>query len=153
MGIALLLHALSATVWVGGMFFAYVCLRPAAATALEPPQRLRLWADTLTRFFRWVWPAAALLLATGFFMIFSVMGGMKGAGPHVHLMMGLGIVMMLLAAHVYFAPLRRLRAAVDAGHWADAGKALGQVRVFIGVNLALGLLVVAVGSGGRYLFH
>lgn len=153
MGIALLLHVLSATIWVGGMFFAYVCLRPAAAGALEPPLRLRLWADTLARFFRWVWLAAALLLLTGFFMMFAVMGGMKGAGPHVHLMLGGGIVMMLLAAHVYFAPLRRLRRAVADGHWTDGGKALGQVRVFVGINLALGLLVVAIGSGGRYLFN
>jgi uncharacterized membrane protein len=31
MGIALALHVLSAVVWVGGMFFAYLCLRPAVA--------------------------------------------------------------------------------------------------------------------------
>ena len=31
---------------------------------------------------------------------------------HVHLMLGLGVLMMLLAAHVYFAPFRRLRRAV-----------------------------------------
>ena len=32
--IALAFHILGATVWVGGMFAAYVCLRPAAG-ALE----------------------------------------------------------------------------------------------------------------------
>ena len=153
MGIALLLHVLSATVWVGGMFFAYVCLRPAALATLEPPQRLKLWADTLARFFRWVGICAALLLLTGFWMMFAVMGGMKGAGIHVHLMLGTGVLMMLIAAHVYFAPLRRLRAAVAGGHWAEGAKALAQVRVLVAVNLALGLMVAAVGSGGRYLFH
>jgi uncharacterized membrane protein len=67
-------------------------------------------------------------------------------------MLGIGVLMMLLAAHVYFAPLRRLRRNVAGGHWADAGKALGQIRAFIGVNLGLGLAVVAIASGGRYFF-
>ena len=152
MGIAMLLHVLSATVWVGGMFFAFVCLRPAAGE-LDPSHRLQLWAGVLTRFFRWVWLAIALLLVTGFWMVFEVLGGLKTVGPHVHLMLGLGVLMMLLAAHVYFAPLRRLRQAVAGSHWTDAGKRLNQIRIFIGVNLALGLIVVALGSGGRYFFR
>ena len=51
MGIALLLHLLAAVVWVGGMFFAYVALRPAAAQ-LEPPARLTLWVGVFKIFFR-----------------------------------------------------------------------------------------------------
>ena len=152
MGIALTLHLLAATLWVGGMFFAFVCLRPAAA-GLDPAHRLKLWSDTLTAFFRWVWACIALLLGTGLWMIFGVLGGMQAVGPHVHLMLGAGVLMMLLAAHVYFAPLRRLRAAVAGSHWADAGKALGQIRVFIAVNLVLGLAVIAVASGGRYFLR
>jgi uncharacterized membrane protein len=151
-GFAMLLHVLAATVWVGGMFFAFVCLRPAAAE-LDPAVRMRLWAGALARFFPWVWCAIVVLLVTGFWMIFGVLGGMKAVGLHVHLMLGAGLLMMLLAAHVWFAPLKRLRRAVAESHWTDAGKALNQIRVFIGVNLALGLLVVAVGSGGRYLFR
>jgi uncharacterized membrane protein len=150
-GIALTLHLLAATIWVGGMFFAFVCLRPAAA-GLDAAHRLKLWADTLTAFFRWVWVCIAVLLGTGLWMAFSVLGGLKTAGMHVHLMLGAGVLMMLLAAHVYFAPLKRLRAAVAGNHWADAGKALGQIRVFIAVNLALGLTVLAIASGGRYFF-
>ena len=152
MGVALLLHVLSATVWVGGMFFAVVCLRPAAAE-LEAAQRTRLWADVLARFYPWVWLAIALLLVTGLWMTFEVLGGLRSAGAHVHVMLAAGIVMMLLAAHVWFAPLKRLREAVAGSHWTDAGKRLHQVRIFMAVNLALGLLVVAIGSGGRYLFR
>jgi uncharacterized membrane protein len=151
-GIALSLHALAATLWVGGLFFAYVCLRPAAAS-LDAPVRVALWAAALERFFPWVWLAIAVLLATGLWMTFTVLGGLKQAGLHVHLMLGAGIVMMLLAAHVWFAPLRRLRRAVADGHWTDAGRSLQQLRIFVAVNLVLGLAVVAVGSGGRYLFR
>src|SRR5262249_52270598 len=121
MGVAILLHVLSATIWVGGMFFALICLRPASAD-LEGHARLRLWAHALQLFFRWVWLAVALLLVTGLWMTFTVLGGLRTAGPHVHIMLGLGVLMMLLAAHVYFAPLKRLRRAVAEGHWTDAGK-------------------------------
>ncbi|MGQ0586339.1 MAG: CopD family protein, partial [Gammaproteobacteria bacterium] len=143
MGIALTLHLLAATLWVGGMFFAFVCLRPAAAH-LDPAQRLRLWADALGSFFRWVWACTVVLLATGLWMTFEVLGGLKAAGLHVHLMLGVGVLMMLLAAHVSFAPLRRLRIAVTGSHWADAGKALNQIRALIAVNLLLGLAVIAI---------
>lgn len=152
MGIALLLHVLSAVVWVGGMFFAVACLRPAAA-GLEPTARLQLWADALRLFFRWVWLAVALLLVTGFWMVFAVLGGLRSAGPHVHVMLGLGLVMMALGAHVYFAPLRRLRDAVAGKHWAEAGRNLQQIRVFVTVNVAIGLTVVAIACAGRYFWR
>ena len=57
----LILHALSAVVWVGGMFFAHQVLRPAAAS-LEPGPRLILWSHVLGRFFAWVFAAIVLLL-------------------------------------------------------------------------------------------
>ena len=149
MAIALTLHLLAATVWVGGMFFASVALRPAAAE-LDPAHRMKLWADALAGFFRWVWAAAAVLLVTGLWMIFGVLGGMQAVGPHVHVMFGLGLLMMLMLGHIWFAPLGRLRRAVAGSHWADAGKAVNQIRAFVAVQLVLGLAVLAVASGGRY---
>ncbi|MBN9426061.1 MAG: hypothetical protein J0H09_06095, partial [Burkholderiales bacterium] len=61
----LLLHIVAVAIWVGGMFFAYVCLRPVAAELLEPPQRLRLWRGVFRRFFAWVWGAVLLMAASG----------------------------------------------------------------------------------------
>ena len=150
MGIAIALHTLAAAVWVGGMFFAYMALRPAVVAVVEAPQRDRLWYQTLKRFFLWVWIAIALLLLTGYWMLFSVFGGMAGAGWHVHLMQGLGIPMMLIFLHVYFAPFRRLSRAVAAGDAQEAGRQVGKIRPLVAVNLILGLILVAVGSGGRF---
>ena len=59
MAYAKLLHLLSVLIWVGGMFFAYMILRPAAVEVLEPPPRLRLWANVFGRFFPWVWASVA----------------------------------------------------------------------------------------------
>jgi putative copper export protein len=41
--LALAFHILGAVIWVGGMFAAYVCLRPAAGS-LEASHRLQLWS-------------------------------------------------------------------------------------------------------------
>ena len=143
------LHALAAVIWVGGMFFAYNVQRPAAG-ALDAPVRLGLWGRTFARFFQWVWGAVAVLLATGFWMIFGTFGGFAGVGPHVHLMMAVGIVMMLLYAHLWFAPYARFRAALAAGDFPTAGQNLEKIRQIVGTNLILGLITVAIGASGRF---
>ncbi len=151
MFIALPLHLLAAIIWVGGMFFAYMALRPVAATLLEPPQRLPLWSQTFGRFFPWVWAAIIILPATGLWMIFMEFGGMKNSGGHIHLMLTLGTVMILLFLHVFFVPYRRLNAAIAGGNLPAAGIHLGQIRRIIGINLILGLITAVTASAGRFL--
>ncbi len=151
MSIAITLHVLSAVIWVGGMFFAYMALRPVAANLLEPPLRTTLWCDTFDRFFPWVWVAVIVLLLTGYWMIFAKFGGMGTSPLYVHVMNGLGIVMMLIYLHVFFAPFRRMKQAIAAQDWPEAGRRLGQIRMLVGINLIIGLLVIAVASGGAYL--
>ena len=146
---ALILHALSAVVWVGGMLFAHQVLRPAAAV-LDPRPRLLLWSGVLGRFFAWVIAAIVLLLASGYTLVFAVFGGFARVGLHVNLMQGIGILMMLLFFHLYFAPWRRFRLAVAREDWAEGGRQLGQIRTIVTINLVLGLIVVAIGSSGRY---
>jgi uncharacterized membrane protein len=147
--VALILHALSAVIWVGGMFFAHQALRPAAAS-LEPGPRLLLWRGVLGRFFAWVIAAIILLLASGYTLVFAVFGGFARVGVHVHLMQAIGILMMLLFFHLYFAPWRRFRLAVAREDWGEGGRQLGQIRRIVTINLVLGLIVVAIGSSGRY---
>jgi uncharacterized membrane protein len=151
MSIALTLHLLSAVIWVGGMFFAYVCLRPVAAMVLEPPQRLQLWAHAFVRFFTWVWSAIIMLIITGHAMI-ALSGGFGAIGKHIHIMLAIGYIMFLLFGHLYFVPFKRMKRAVEAADWAAAGDNLNQIRKIVGINLVLGLITVAVASGGKYLF-
>jgi uncharacterized membrane protein len=146
---ALVLHSLSAVVWVGGMFFALLTLRPATAP-LDAGVRLLLWSRVFERFFAWVFAAIALLLASGYAMIFGVYGGFRGIGLHINLMQGVGIVMMLLFFHLYFAPWRRFRAALARQDYPAAAGQLNQIRIIVTINLILGLITVAIGSSGRY---
>jgi uncharacterized membrane protein len=151
MPVSIALHILAAAIWVGGMFFAYMALRPAAAQVLEPPLRLQLWVQTFKRFFLWVWLSIILLLATGYWMVFSYFGGFGHVGLHIHLMHGIGIVMVMIYLHVFFAPYRRLRHAVVIEDFAEGGRRLAQIRTLVGLNLTLGLCVIAIASAGRYL--
>ncbi len=149
MGIAFGLHILFAVLWVGGMFFAYVCLRPAAS-ALDAATRTQLWAATLGRFFPVVLLAVPVMLASGLYMV-SVEGGMADAGLRIHLMLGIGVLMMLLFLHVFFAPFQKLKRAVAANNTAQAVASIAQIRKLVAVNLSLGILVVLIASGGKYL--
>lgn len=142
------LHALAAAVWVGGMFFAYVALRPAAGALLEPPQRCGLLQASLARFLPWVWVSVVALLATGLALIAGY-GGLAAVGAYVHAMFAIGLVMMAVFVYLWFVPYRRLRRAVAARDWPAGGGALDRIRGLIAFNLALGLLTIAIGAGGR----
>lgn len=149
--IPVVLHLLAAVVWVGGMFFAYMALRPAAAGVLDPPLRLPLWEATFKRFFFWVWIAIAVLLATGYWLVLGPYGGFAAVAPYIHVMNAIGLVMMAIYAHLFFAPYKRLRRAIAVQDWPEAGKYLNQIRIIVAINLTLGLITVVVGAGGRYL--
>ncbi len=152
MALALTLHLLAAVIWIGGMFFAYIALRPVAGSLLEPPIRLALWSGVFKRFFPWVWLSIIVLLGSGFWMIFAELGGMANVGIHINIMLGLGILMMLLFMHVYFGPFRRLQHAVIESKWETGGAKLNQIRVLLKTNLILGLLVIIIATAGRYSF-
>jgi uncharacterized membrane protein len=147
--LGLMVHVLAAVIWVGGMFFAYVVLRRASRT-IDPHVRLDLWGQVFQQFFPWVWASIAALLLSGYGMVILALGGFAGAGVHVHIMQAIGIVMMLLFFHLYFAPWRRFKAALARQDQAAAAGQLGQIRLIVTINLLLGLVTVAVGSSGRY---
>ncbi|MGE1082671.1 CopD family protein [Pseudomonas shirazensis] len=140
------LHVLAALVWVGGMFFAWLILRPATAATLEGPARLRLWLEVFRRFFVWVWVAVAILAISGIGMLHMRFSGFETAPKYVQLMMGGAIVMFALFLRVQALLLPDLRAAVQAEDWPAGAAALGRIRRLVGINLLLGLAVVAVAS-------
>jgi len=149
MALALLFHILAAVIWVGGMFFAHVMLRPAAA-ALDAPVRLALFRRVLGDFFPWVWACIAAILASAYAVMLPHLGGFAHAPVYVNTMQAIGLVMMLAFFHLYFAPWKRFRTAVDAGDFAAAAPQLNQIRHIVLFNLVLGLIAVVVGATGRY---
>lgn len=149
--LALTLHLIAAVIWVGGMFFAYVCLRPVAAQLFEPDNRLKLWSQVFTRFFLTVWVAILVIVFSGHGMI-ALYGGFANIGPHIHLMLATGYLMIALFAHLYFSPFKKLKAAVKNEIWPEAGKQLNKIRLIVAINLTLGMITIIIGAGGKYLF-
>lgn len=147
MRIALWLHLLGTIIWVGGMFFAHVALRPALS-ALPPQVRLPLMAATLAGFFNWVAASVGLIVITGFLMIFGL-GGFGVVGVHIHLMTVLGLVMASIFGYIVAVPFPQVRAALAGGSWETAGAALAQVRRLVGINLILGLVTLTVAILGH----
>ena len=146
--IASALHVLAVVIWVGGMFFAYNALRPAAVETLEPPLRLKLWVATFKRFFPWVWLSVIIIFITGMWMMVQF----PKAPVYIHIMAGLGIVMMLIFMHVFFAPYNKLKKHVTNESWPDAGKSLNQIRILVGINTILGIITILAATAGRAFF-
>lgn len=145
-GIVYTLHVLAALVWVGGMFFAWMVLRPAAMKALEGPGRLKLWVEVFQGFFRWVWVAVVLLPISGVGMIHLQFTGFEAAPRYVQVMMGLYVVMTALFIRIQALLLPELRTAVAAQDWPTGAATLGKIRRLVGINLIVGLVLVAIAA-------
>ncbi|MFM2111448.1 MAG: hypothetical protein RLZZ271_108 [Pseudomonadota bacterium] len=135
------LHIAAAIVWLGGMTLMIFAVRPSAITQLQPPQRIPLLAAVLARFFVAVWVSIAVLLATGLGTLLQI--GMKNAPLGMHLMLGIGLVMMAIFGHLYFAPFKRLQRAVAAQDWPTGGAQLAQIHKLVVTNFCLGWVAVA----------
>jgi uncharacterized membrane protein len=139
-----LLHLTAAIVWLGGMSFMLFALRPALMAQLQGQARLELLAQVLQRFFAIVLGAVAVLLLTGLHLYGA---GAKAVGmPSIplgwHLMAGLGITMILLFGHIYFAGFRGFKRAVLASDWAAAAAKAAQINTLVVVNFVLGWAAV-----------
>ena len=140
------LHVLAALIWVGGMFFAWMILRPAAITALEGPARLKLWVEVFQRFFVWVWIAVVVLPISGVGLLQMRFNGFETAPRYVQIMMGLYIVMVALFIRIQSLQLPELRKAVETQAWAEGAAVMGRIRRLVGCNLLVGLALVAIAA-------
>ena len=140
------LHVLAAVIWVGGMFFAWMVLRPAAGSALQPAERLRLWSEVLRRFFAWVWVALLVLALSGVALWHLRFGAMEAAPRYVHLMAGAFLAMLAIFLRLQLLLLPALNRAVESQAWADGGQVLARIRRLVGINLLLGLAAVVIAS-------
>jgi uncharacterized membrane protein len=138
------LHLAAAILWLGGMGFMLLALRPSLAAVEAPPQRLKLLAAVLHRFFFLVWIAIATLLVSGAYMYGDAAS--QAAPLGWHLMSAIGVFMVLIYSYLYFAPYRRLLGALSASDWPAAAGQSALIARLVSVNFALGWLAVAVVS-------
>jgi len=134
-------HLVAVAVWIGGMFFAHFCLRPAAFELLPAPQRVPLLVGALGRFFRWVALAVVLLWFTGLVRMGQV--GFAQSPPAWHAMAALAAVMTVLFLVIAHRLFPKVRAAAAAQRLPEAAAGLARIRVLVAVNLGLGVGTIA----------
>lgn len=127
------------------MAFMLFALRPALIAQLEGPARLTFLAQVLQRFFAIVLGAIAVLLLSGLHLYGA---GAKAVGMASiplgwHVMFGLGITMILVFGHIYFAGLKGLTRAVTASNWPVAASKAAQIHKMVVLNFILGCAAVA----------
>ncbi len=144
-----LVHLLGLIVWIGGMAFSHLFMRPALGT-LPAEQRLTFMHQVLQRFFNAVTVSAIFIFMTGVWMIARTAGQFAQAGIEFAMpvswmfMAAVGMVMMAIFAWLRLLPYGRLHRAVTAQDWPAAGQALGTLRKGVAVNLVLGLIIIVV---------
>ena len=141
------LHLAGAIAWLGGMFFAHFCLRPAALAVLDPPKRLPLMAATFARFLPYTAVAVLTLLLTGIVLLLEV--GFRAAPVGWHVMLALGLVMAAVFAYVYGVLFPWLRERCAAADWPAAAQALDGIRRLVMLNLSLGACTVVAAVSAR----
>jgi len=152
MSILLTIHVLATVIWVGGMFFSWMILRPASAV-LEGPGRLALWNAVLSRFFKWVWAVVIAITASGYWLIYGYFGGPDNVGLYVNVMSATAWLMIAIFLFAFFLPYRRFRTAVAANDGAAALRHMTSIRRLVLANLVLGLFTTVIGTAGPYFLH
>jgi uncharacterized membrane protein len=131
------LHVLGAVVWVGGLFFALLIMRPAIAD-LAAPQRVDVYRAAFHRFLRLLWVVMPLMLGTGYLMLFGKYGGFADGAWNLHLMHMFGLAMSGIFLGLWFGPYQ----AFQCGQ----GRAIDLLRPLLFMSLVLGLATVVVAT-------
>ncbi|MBL8342733.1 MAG: CopD family protein [Rubrivivax sp.] len=145
------LHLLAVVLWVGGMVFVLLFLRPAL-DQLAPPERLKLMREVLRRFFTAVAVALVVLVGSGLWMVGRTARALAGSGaaftwpPDWVAMTVLGIGMALIFVFIRTVPYRRFVQALAGADLPAAAAALGVIRRWVAVNAVLGVVVIAVAA-------
>ena len=145
---AKLLHLIAGIVWIGGMTFMLFALRPAVILTLEAQPRAMLMGAVWKRFYALVLVAIVALFATGThlytatFRAARLASGEGGVPLGWNIMLVLGITMILIFGHIYFAGFKKYKRAVSAAQWPLAAKAAGLMHTMTLVNFTLGWLAI-----------
>ena len=144
-----LLHLSAAIVWMGGMTFMLLALRPATLSVMQAQARTLLMTEVWRRFFLIVLVAIAVLFATGGHMLAQTFKASREATGHGvvplgwMLMAGLGLLMLLIFAYLYFGCFQKFRSAVAATQWPEAARAAHRIHTLVVANFVLGWLAIA----------
>jgi uncharacterized membrane protein len=130
------------------MFFAHMFLRPELNDALEVPQRLSLLLLVFDGFFPWVWGAVIAIVASGFWMLFTLY--VESIGLWLGFMTAVGLLMSAIFVFIYAIPYHQIGVALKEDDKSKIVAAVSLIRQLILINLSLGMVVTVVAVVGKY---
>ena len=137
------LHAIAATLWIGGIFFAFMALRPVAQEVLQPREQLHLWRAAYRKFFPTSMGAHKHSFSYGLLSALFQIRGFANSQPYLHLMHIIGLIMVGAFFYLYFSLYGRLCRLIDTEDISAASDTLKKMRPVIAANLFLGIVITA----------
>jgi uncharacterized membrane protein len=144
-----LIHLVAAILWMGGMAFMLLALRPAAIALLQLPERLMLMGAVWKRFFPIILVSIVALFTTGTNLYTTTFRAIKAATGQGtvplgwNLMLVLGLLMMAIFAYIFWVAYTKFKRAMAVQDWPLAANAAAQVHVCMVINFTLGWLAIA----------
>jgi putative copper resistance protein D len=141
------LHLLATTVWIGGMLFIQMILRPALRQT-EPQQSGRLLGIISRKFSLAGWASLIVLAMTGYIktperMMFDFSYGLGCILAVKHTLVILVIIVGMAIAFLVLPRLRKNTPKPGETPSSDFVRCQKQLNLLAAVNLVLGLLILA----------
>ncbi len=168
-----LLHLLAAVIWLGGMTFSFLVVIPSLAAIDPPPLRGKLMGAVVKRFASIAWTAVAVLVLTGLAMtvwrvpspaaLVSTSYGIKllvkiliaaamiAIGAAVAFVLTPKLEAMSAPASVAVPDRQPSRGGGPSAPPPQLARLQGQIATLGQVNLALGMLILALVVAMRWL--
>jgi uncharacterized membrane protein len=132
------IHLLCVVLWVGGMAFLLVTLRPSMA-AIDPAARLVLQGAVFRRFFRLVWQIMPMAIVSGLLLL--ILSYSHQALPwEVMVMQTGGVLMAAIFIGMVLVPNKRFQAKLADGTATAADVA--PIRRLIWLSLGIGTIIL-----------
>ena len=143
--LVIILHVLSAIVWIGGMVAIRFAVHPAMQHISEPNIKLARILEILKNFFNIVGVFIVLLLITALIMSLAVDYQSSGLGLFIHIKEGIWTLMTII--FIYITKKRdNAQNAFLKSDFALAKRELEPIaKYFIPINIILGIFALALG--------
>ena len=132
------IHLLCVVLWVGGMAFLLLTLRPSV-TAIDPTARLVLQGAVYRRFFRTIWQVMPMAIVSGLLLL--ILSYSHQSLPwEVMVMQTGGVVMAAIFIGMVLVPNKRFQAKLAAG--TATAEDVAPIRRLIWVSLGIGTIIL-----------
>jgi len=136
------LHILASVVWIGGMAFNILILRPSI-TVIDAPQRIKLAETVLRRFISFVWASIGVLILTGAILALPKMTSFKtllssSYGGLLILKLLIVMVMIINVFIIQYILFPKFKSLIPSP---GGNRVMGQIVTVVKINLIFGTFV------------